>query len=244
MARASRPAASAYSFSYATRPSGSAPARPAPARPALARPAPARSALARSALRASGSSQIASTISAANPALRKHTSRHMLHAVPASGTRCDAPSAGEAADPAPGSDITTLSAATRTAKTFPSVPAPRGPTAPPHSARTPPGNAQTPPGNAPPPPGNAPTPPGNAPTPRGNAPTGWITCEFAALCDSDVRIRRSKSHDASKSHVKSDIPRDLGRGSATAGARAALAGACAALGGACATWAGPRPRPG
>jgi hypothetical protein len=29
----------------------------------------------------------------------------------------------------------------------------------------------------------------------------WITCEIDASCDSDIRIRRSKSHNASKSHV-------------------------------------------
>src|SRR5580693_3908167 len=68
IARDSRPAASAYTWSYASRPVGSAPAR--------------------SALNASGSSQMASTMSAGKPALRRHMSRHTLHVVPSSRTRC------------------------------------------------------------------------------------------------------------------------------------------------------------
>src|SRR6202044_3398052 len=75
----SRPAACSYSLSKTTRPPASAPARSPPAR---------------SAARASGSSHRASPTPPANPALPPHTSRHTLHAVPASGTRCNAPATG------------------------------------------------------------------------------------------------------------------------------------------------------
>ena len=37
--------------------------------------------------------------------------------------------------------------------------------------------------------------------PRRSSPAIQITCEIDASCDSDVRIRRSNSHNASKSHV-------------------------------------------
>src|SRR5580693_1632610 len=102
MAQDNRPAASAYAWSYASGPAGSAPSR--------------------SALRASGSSQMASTMSAGNPALRRHTSRHTLHVVPGSGTRCQAPAGVSAAPPCViACPSLTLSAATQIAEASASV---------------------------------------------------------------------------------------------------------------------------
>ena len=45
------------------------------------------------------------------------------------------------------------------------------------------------------------SPAGSPPARLGPAPPAEITCEIDASCEFDIRIRRSKSHNASKSHI-------------------------------------------
>jgi hypothetical protein len=75
-------------------------------------------------------------MSAGNPALRTHTSRHKLHVVPASRTRCEAPAAGQTAGADIGTDVTT-----RHQRTAASHNPTRGPALPgPGTARRSPGH--------------------------------------------------------------------------------------------------------